>query len=211
MKKLIYIALACVGVLALVNVTRYMGDNTNKAQDYHSEVILTLFSMKTSSYFIINLPDSYSNSDTSTSVKLTSIIGLGTPYGKAQGNYQVDEERGEVLLDYMFINVLGSMTADNKMYFVAPFTVNNQGSGVFTYVGLFEQDIDNQTIQHLDSYFIGDRIKLNEMRLWDSKIKLSFNQHGEQKAYAEVPTETVHLTLGVDDVIPTKLLKQQDM
>ncbi|MFT7681073.1 MAG: hypothetical protein ACI935_000517 [Moritella dasanensis] len=215
MKKLIYIALACVGVLALVNVTRYMGDNTNKAQDYHSEVILALFSMKTSSDLIIKLPDSDSNSDTSTDkstgVILTSIIDLGTPQGKAQGNYQVDEERGEVLLDYMFINVLGSMTAENKMYFVAPFTVSNQGSGVFTYVGLFEQDIDNQTIQHLDSYFIGDRIKINEMRLWDSKVELSFNQHGEQQAYAEVPTETVHLTLGVDDVIPTKLLKQQDI
>jgi hypothetical protein len=211
MKKLIYIALACVGVLALVNVARYMGNNTNKAAGYHSEVILTLFSMKTSSDFIIKLPDSYSNSDTSTGVKLTSIIGLGKPHGKAQGNYQLDEERGEVLLDYMLINVLGPMTTDNKMYFVAPFTVSNQGSGVFTYVGLFEQDLDNQTIQHLDSYFIGDRIKLNEMRLWDSNIELSFNQHGELQAYAEVPTETVHLTLGVDDVIPTKLLKQQDI
>ncbi|WP_017220686.1 hypothetical protein [Moritella dasanensis] len=215
MKKLIYIALACVGVLASVNVARYMGDSSSKAPNYHSEVIRTLFAMETSSDFIINLPDSDSNSDTSTdkntSVTLTSIIGLGTPHGKAQGNYQIGEERGEVLLDYMFINVLGSMTAENKMYFVAPFTVSNQGSGVFTYVGLFEQDIDNQTIQHLDSYFIGDRIKLNEMRLWDSKIELSFNQHGEQQAYAEVPTETVHLTLGVDDVIPTKLLKQQDI
>ncbi|GIC80420.1 hypothetical protein FMO003_07010 [Moritella sp. F3] len=161
--------------------------------------------MKTSSDFIINLPD------TGDSVKLTSIIDLGTPHGKAQGNYQVGEERGEVLLDYMHINPLGQITADNRIYFVAPFTVSNQGSGVFTYVGLFEQDIDNQTIQHLDSYFIGDRIKLNEMRLWDSKIELSFNQHGEQQAYAEVPTETVHLTLGVDGAIPTKLLKQQDI
>lgn len=215
MKKLIYIALACVGVLALVNVVRYMGDSSSKAPGYHSEVIRTLFAMETSSDFIINLPDSDSNSDTSTDkstgVILTSIIGLGTPNGKAQGNYQIDEERGEVLLDYMFINVLGPMTADNKMYFVAPFSVSNQGSGVFTYVGLFEQDIDNLTIKHLDSYFIGDRIKLNEMRLWDSKIELSFNQHGEQQANAEVPTETVHLTLGVDDVIPTKLLKQQDI
>lgn len=215
MKKLIYIVLACVGVLALVNVTRYMGDNTNKAAGYHSEVIRTLFAMETSSDFIINLPDSDSNSDTSTDkstgVILTSIIDLGTPNGKAQGNYQIAEECGEVLLDYLFINVLGPMTADNKMYFVAPFTVSNQGSGVFTYVGLFEQDIGNQTIQHLDSYFIGDRIKLNEMRLWDSKVELSFNQHGEQQAYAEVPTETVHLTLGVDDVIPTKLLKHPDM
>jgi len=215
MKKLIYIALACVGVLALVNVARYMGDTSSKANGYHSEVIRTLFAIETSSDFIINLPDSDSNSDKSNDksagVILTSIIGLGTPNGKAQGNYQVGEERGEVLLDYMFINVLGPMTTDNKMYFVAPFSVSNQGSGLFTYVGLFEQDLDNYTIQHLDSYFIGDRIKLNEMRLWDSNIELSFNQHGELQAYAEVPTETVHLTLGVDDVIPTKLLKQQDI
>ncbi|PKH07863.1 hypothetical protein [Moritella sp. Urea-trap-13] len=202
MKKLIYIALICVSVLALVSVTRYMGDNTSKAPGYHSEVILTLFSMKTSSDFVIKLPD------TDAGVKLTSIIGLGTQQGKAQGDYQIDEERGEVLLDYMLINVLGPMTADNKMYFVAPFTISNQGSGVFTYVGLFEQNFDNQTIQHLDSYFIGDRVQLNEMRLFDSKIELSFNQHGEQQAYAEAPTETVNLTLGVDDVIPTKLVKQ---
>ncbi|MDX2322411.1 MAG: hypothetical protein QNK26_17640 [Moritella sp.] len=205
MKKLIYIALACVSVLALVNVTRYMGDNTSKVAGYHSEVILTLFSMKTSSDFVINLPDI--NTDTDAGVKLTSIIGLGTQEGKAQGNYQIDEERGEVLLDYMRINTLGPITADNRMYFVAPFSVSNQGSGVFTYVGLFEQDLDNQTIQHLDSYFIGDRIQLNEMRLFDAKIELSFNQHGEQQAYAEAPTETVYLTLGVDDVSPTKLVK----
>jgi len=205
MKKLIYIVLACVSVLALVNVARYINDDSSKAQGYYSEVILTLFSMKTSSDFIITLPDS------GTGVKLTSIIGLGTAEGKALGNYQVDEERGEVLLDYMFINTLGQITADNKIYFAAPFSVSNQGSGLFTYIGLFEQDLDNQTIRHVDSYFIGDRIQLNKMGIYDSKIDLSFNQHGDKQAYVEAPTETVHLTLTVDDVIPTKLIKDRDM
>ncbi|SQD80702.1 protein of unknown function [Moritella yayanosii] len=32
-----------------------------------------------------------------------------------------------------------------------------------------------------------------------------------KQAYAEAPTETVYLTLNVDDVIPTKLIKYQDM
>jgi len=205
MRKLIYIVLVCVSVLAIVNVIRSTGDNSSKTEDYYSEVILTLFSMKTSSDFIIILPD------TGTDVKLTTIIGLGTPQGKAQGHYQLDQERGEVLLDYMRINVLSPTTSDSLMYFVAPFSVSNQGSGVFTYIGLFEQDLKNQTIRHLDSYFIGDRIQLNEMRLFDSKTELSFNQHSEQQAYAETPTETVHLTLGVDDVISTKLIQHQDM
>ena len=205
MKKLIYIALACVSVLAIVTVIRSMGDNSSKTQDYYSEVILTLFSMKTSSDFIITLPDS------GVGVKLTTIIGLGTSEGKAQGNYQVDEERGEVLLDFMHISVLSPTTSDNLMYFAAPFSVNNQGSGLFTYIGLFEQDLDNQTIRHLDSYFIGDRIQLNEMGIYGSKIALSFNQHGDKQAYAEAPTETVHLTLNVDDAMPTKLIKHQDM
>lgn len=49
------------------------------------------------------------------------------------------------------------------------------------------------------------------MGIYGSKIELSFNQHGDKQAYAETPTEAVHLTLGVDDVMPTKLIKHQDM
>ncbi|QUM75795.1 hypothetical protein HWV00_05870 [Moritella sp. 24] len=203
MKKLIYIALICISVLAVISYIRDSNNDTVQGDD--SEVMLTLFSMKTSNDFIVTLPD------TGVDVKLTKIIGLGTPEGKAQGDYQVEQDRGEVLLDYRHISPLNLTASNGRLYFVAPFSVSNQGSGLFHYIGLFEQDFDSNRIRHVDSYFIGDRIQLNEMRIDESSVDLSFNQHGDKQAYAEAPSETVELTLTIDDVTPTKLIKYQGM
>ena len=92
-----------------------------------------------------------------------------------------------------------------------PFRTSRSNAHCGAYLGTTNHLENVISPQILDSYFIGDRIQLNEMGIYDSKITLSFNQHGDKQAYAEAPTETVHLTLGIDDVMPTKLIKHQDM
>ena len=109
----------------------------------------------------------------------------------------------------MHISPLNLSTSNGQWYFVAPFSVSNQGSGLLNYVGLFEQDFEGNRIRHLDSYFIGDRIQLNEIRIDGSLIGLSFNQHSDKQAYAEMPTEAVNLKLSVDDVSPLKIVKYE--
>ncbi len=128
----------------------------------YSKVMLSLFSIRTKEDLSIQLPKQ--SAETPVWVPLARIDSQATQRS-AVGDYTVGEERGTVSLNYDTIRTLNP-EADNKkednqtIIFVAPFSVSNQGSGIFYYLGVFEQNNQKFTVLHKDSFFLGDRINL---------------------------------------------------
>jgi len=108
-------------------------------------------------------------------------------------------EKGSVFYDSRKIILISKVETDTstRLSYAAPFTVSNQGSGLFTYIGLFIYDKALQKSTHLDSYFLGDRVK--DVKISDEiqAIKVSFFQHTITQAFSEHPTErqTIHLSV----------------
>ncbi|MCU8020258.1 MULTISPECIES: hypothetical protein [unclassified Shewanella] len=137
-----------------------------------SEVMLKLFSLNTANPVEITLPEG------GKSVALTHFIKIKqTEF--AMGDYQDGEIKGRALLDYLRITPLNFDPAlepdtqsdapiqdDPKMQtmpFVAPFIVTTQGSGVFWYLGLFNLDFKHNSLKHLGSVMLGDRIEVDSI------------------------------------------------
>ena len=78
--------------------------------------------------------------------------------------------------------------------FLLPYFVNYGGSGTFLYVGLFS--IENSTLKHLDSLFIGDRIELLKITAVDNmKAVLEYNGYKDDKAMSTVPDKYTKIDL----------------
>lgn len=122
----------------------------------YSKVMLSLFSIRTLEDFTIFLPEQNS---TPISVALREIKKQEMQRW-ATGQYSIGEEYGSISLNFDTIRTINAETKDKQIIFAAPFSVSNQGSGVFFYLGLFLQDTQKNTIKHIDSTFIGDRIKI---------------------------------------------------
>lgn len=89
-----------------------------------TNVMLTLFSFKTDNYWQIQLPESEAKA-TLTDIKKYDDLHL------AVGEYQDGEEYGLVSVNYSKITTLSFSNFDDEMIFAVPFSVSNQGSGVF--------------------------------------------------------------------------------
>ena len=160
-----------------------------------NEVMLKLFSLKTTNPWIIALPES------EVKVALTQFVAPEKrPY--VTGVYQSHDEYGEVALDYSKITPLEFESSSNQMVFAAPFLVSNQGSGVFWYLGLFNLNIDSAQISQIDTYFLGDRIQLEAVSLDEpfdvtSTIVLNYFEHSDQQSMVEKPNQKVEKSIKV--------------
>ena len=228
MKKIIYVLLGLILVILLVGIIRFNftnddiyvensdGDIVKYASDqldkigYQSEVMLKLFSIKTADDLVINIPIS-DTPPTSAAVRLTSLADFGTAQGVAQGDYVAGEERGRVIFDYMKIMAVNLGVPSERIYFVAPFSVSNQGSGVFYYIGLFVQDIKKMNIRHLDSHYIGDRIKVTNINNFDEQITVSFITRSADTSYTDKPDQSQFLTLTITTPDEPKLIPYKGM
>jgi len=151
---------------------------------YQSKVMLKLFDIKTSDDLIINVPE------TNLSAKIADFITVDLIFEMGQGNYSDGVEKGTILLDYVKIKIANISNTKSSKYFVIPFIISNQGSGAFYYLGLFEQRINELNITHLDSYFLGDRIKIYSIIIEENKIEVNYKTHSSEQNMAETPTKS---------------------
>lgn len=161
----------------------------------NTNVMLTLFSFDTDDYWQIQLPDSKAKAPLT---DLREYNGLHLAIGK----YQDGDEYGTVSLDYYKITPLNLGNVEDEMIFSAPFSVSNQGSGTFWYLGLFNLNTDSGEIGQIDTFFLGDRIKLDELKTDEpfdvtSSLYVSYFKHAQKQSMAEIPNEKVEQTIKV--------------
>jgi hypothetical protein len=88
------------------------------------------------------------------------------------------------------------------MVFSAPFSVSNQGTGTFWYLGLFNLNTNTGEIGQIDTFFLGDRIKVNELKTDEpfdvnSSLYVSYFKHDQKQSMAEKPSEKVEQRIKV--------------
>lgn len=160
----------------------------------NKKVMLTLFGVETDNQWRITLPHSY-QAQSQVAVTLTDIRQDSVP-PVAIGNYRDGEEVGQVAVDYSKITPLNLSNRDDQMVFVVPFTVSNQGSGVFYYLGLFNLNTKQWRMEQLDTLFIGDRVVIESLATDEpfdvsSRLSLRYLEHGEGQSMAERANKTV--------------------
>lgn len=158
---------------------------------YQSTVMLKLFNIKTSNDLIVNIPE------TEASCKITTIIDKDSLH-IVEGHYTAEEERGMVYIDYSKMIAL-NQSPENEISLIMPFSVSNQGSGIFRYIGLFHLNTKDNTIRHIDSRFLGDRIKLESIEYdGDEVVQVKMKIHSEEQSMSQTPTETKEMDFNID-------------
>ncbi|QYK00576.1 hypothetical protein [Shewanella psychrotolerans] len=158
-------------------------------------VMLTLLSFQTDNLWEIDLPES------DTKVALTKVTTIGERH-LATGQYRNGAEHGVVGVDFYKIIPLNLPSSDNEMVFIVPFSVSNQGSGVFWYLGLFLLNSDTAEIKQTDTTFIGDRIQIQTLHIDEpfdvtSSIVVSYLQRGQSQSMVEPPKELIEKRIRV--------------
>lgn len=161
-------------------------DTTNNV-DPENNVMLMLFSFDIDRYWQIQLPDSEAKAPL-TDLREYDDLHLAT------GKYQDGDEHGLVSLDYYNITPLHLGNIDDEMVFSAPFSVSNQGTGTFWYLGLFKLNTNTGEIGQIDTFFLGDRIKVDELKTDEpfdvtSNLHVIYLKHSPQQSMAEAPNE----------------------
>ncbi|MDC8802069.1 hypothetical protein PRZ61_01225 [Halomonas pacifica] len=116
------------------------------------DVMRRLFSIADGGPLALRLPE------LDQAVPLTRFEPEGE-FTRVVGEYSRGAERGRIVMDTSGIRAL-NLSCDGRIYLVAPFSVSNQGSGVFHYLALLEHDTEHQAVTHVDSLFLGDRVSL---------------------------------------------------
>jgi len=168
-------------------------------QEYYSKVMLKLFSIKTTSDLIVNVPEE------NIVTKIIEFVSIDSTTEMAKGDYSDGTERGTIFFDYMKIKILNIGESTDSLYFVAPFIVSNQGSGRFYYLGLFGYHVNSFKIKHLDSYFLGDRIELSSIKEEKNILEVYFKIHSDKQSMAEKPNMSKQLKIKVNS---TKFQKE---
>lgn len=195
-RKIILVILT--GILFVVAAGIYRFDVTN--DDIYVEktesnlstknnVMLTLFSFDIDDYWQIQLPNSEARANLT---ELREYDG----FHFATGKYQNGDERGSVNVDYYKITPLHLGDIEDEMVFSVPFSVSNQGSGVFWYLGLFKLDTDSGEVVQIDTFFLGDRIKIDEMKTDEpfdvtSSLHVTYFEHSQEQSMAEAPSKKI--------------------
>ncbi|NOH69138.1 hypothetical protein [Vibrio rotiferianus] len=114
-------------------------------------------------------------------------------HGLLKGQYDAGATKGEVLVPTEFI---AQRDINGAPWIIAPVIVTTQGSGAFYYLGLFKFDAVPSRVVLLNSEFLGDRIKISSLE-WvsDTKVSLSYLEHGEEQALAEQPNQLISATI----------------
>ena len=157
----------------------------------NSKVMLKLFNIKTSNDFFIKIPA------TDSICKLTEFEKIDS-LEYAKGSYSDEDENGDVFLDYLQMHPIHLSGKKTFHFFVAPFIVTNQGSGIFYYLGFFTTDTKQMKTTHLDSYFLGDTILIESIKITGNRIKISVKVHSEGQAMSDDPDQTKNFELKVN-------------
>lgn len=174
-------------LIMIIAITQSCKDENTSSQ---SEALLKLFSLKTSNDWVITIPE------TNAKCKISEVDTDSLHVVK--GVYIDGDERGEVIVDYLKITTLNQSSKD-KQYFMVPFKVSNQGSGIFNYVGMFVLDYEGKTIRQIDSYFLGDRIIIDSLKYnGDDTLQVQLKAHSEQQSFSETPVESKELEVSVN-------------
>jgi hypothetical protein len=114
-------------------------------------------------------------------------------HGLLKGQYDAGATKGEVLVPTEFI---AQRDINGIPWIIAPVIVTTQGSGAFYYLGLFKFDAVPSRVVLLNSVFLGDRIKISSLE-WvsDTKVSLSYLEHGKEQALAEQPNQLISATI----------------
>ena len=185
-KTIILLLSLGLAMLSCINSSTKALENVNE-----SKVLLHYFNLKTSNNFYINIPETEAICEISEIICFDSIYYL-------RGSYIIGDEKGEVIVDNNKIIAL-NLSIDNKEYFVIPFLVSNQGSGIFKYIGLFVVDYNAKTISQIDTYLLGDRIILNTIDYdANSILEIKLKTHSQDQGMNEVPNNIKHFKLKVD-------------
>ena len=114
-------------------------------------------------------------------------------HGLLKGQYDAGATKGEVLVPTEFI---AQRDINGTPWIIAPVIVTTQGSGAFYYLGLFKFDAVPSRVVLLNSVFLGDRIKISSLE-WvsDTKVSLSYLEHGKEQALAEQPNQLISATI----------------
>lgn len=196
MEKIIKTKMTYLFCIILVSIFAMLGcENHSKTQEstgkYQSKVMLKLFNLKTSSDLIIKIPE------TNTTCKITKIIDKDS-LNIVEGQYTVGEEKGVVYIDYKKILAL-NQSQKNETSFIIPFSVSNQGSGIFRYIGLFDLNIKDGTIRQINSKLLGDRVKLESIKYDGNKvIRVKMKIHSKEQNMSQTPTETKEMDFNID-------------
>lgn len=136
--------------------------------------------------------------DTDIQVKIDKVETVEDIY-YLRGHYQIllqeatgDEEaiydRGLLYLN-MSQMVLLNETDNGLVHYATPFIINTVGSGVFVYTGLFSYDKASKKSKHLDSVFLGNRIREEKISYIKDYLQVDFKGHAEKQAYADYPSQ----------------------
>ncbi|MGR4988047.1 hypothetical protein ACPV3U_00550 [Vibrio rotiferianus] len=114
-------------------------------------------------------------------------------HGLLKGQYDAGATKGDVLVPTEFI---AQRDINGTPWVIAPVVVTTQGSGAFYYLGLFKFDAVPSRVVLLNSVFLGDRIKMSSLE-WvsDTKISLSYLEHGKNQAMSEQPEQLISATI----------------
>ncbi|MGR5192602.1 hypothetical protein ACPV4H_01815 [Vibrio rotiferianus] len=114
-------------------------------------------------------------------------------HGLLKGQYDAGATKGDVLVPTEFI---AQRDINGTPWIIAPVVVTTQGSGAFYYLGLFKFDAVPSRVVLLNSVFLGDRIKMSSLE-WvsDTKISLSYLEHGKNQAMSEQPDQLISATI----------------
>ncbi|MFC1234128.1 hypothetical protein [Vibrio sp. F74] len=206
-KKIIFVILIVITLVIVAGIVRFNFTNDDIyvveadgqvvpfETSNDTNVMLTLFNFKTDNYWQVQLPDSDAE------VRLTDIKEYDG-FHLAIGEYQDGEEYGLVGVDYYKITTLNLKGVDEEMVFSAPFSVSNQGSGVFWYLGLFKLNMNTAEVRQMDAFFLGDRIKITELKPDEpfditSSLLITYFKHSQTQSMADKPNVRVGQRLKV--------------
>jgi len=143
--------------------------------------------------------------ETETTVTLDQVTRIdGSVY--LQGDYSIEHvpdvvERGTVSLNSSSFTYIRSLDIqiEDRTLFAAPFSVSNQGSGVFSYIGLFAFNPDTEAYTHLDSCLLGDRVQKIGLSDAGRAAKVRFLKHAVDQPMSERPDEPAAVNLYIQD------------
>lgn len=138
-------------------------------------VVEKVFDIRSPNPWTIDVPDSHA---------FAFIDIFDQSQQLAIGSYDDGAERGQVTVSTKWLTFV-----DTNQY-VSVMTVSNQGSGVFYYLATFRYDVQRKRMVLANSLLIGDRILIDQLQFQESQLTLNYQQHGENQAMAEQPSES---------------------
>ncbi|MGY0615462.1 hypothetical protein [Vibrio sp. FJH11] len=149
-----------------------------------NSIVLEVLNIQSSNPWTIQVPDQNA---------VTFLQEWDKERGYLMGDYDAGATQGTVLLPTDFI---AKRQINQELWIAAPMVVTTQGTGSFYYIGLFKFDAVPSRVILLDSVFIGDRIKFNQL-LWrdDTNIEISYLSHDVNQAMTETPKQLNSISL----------------